>query len=52
MNEDIEAFKIITLGDSGVGKSSIIMRYANGIFDENYLPTVGIESYIKEVWEN
>jgi len=42
-------FKVITLGDSGVGKTSIIRRFANNIFDENMLSTVGVGFAFKEV---
>ena len=42
-------FKIITLGDSSVGKTSIIKRYTNNIFEEETLPTVGIGFSFKEV---
>ncbi len=47
-SEEIE-FKLITLGDSGVGKTSIIKRYAFNIFDENSLTTVGINYVFKDV---
>ena len=47
-SEEIE-FKLITLGDSGVGKTSIIKRYAFNIFDENSLTTVGINYVRKDV---
>ena len=42
-------FKIITLGDSGVGKTSIINRYVKNIFNENNASTVGMSSVIKQL---
>jgi GTPase SAR1 family protein len=35
-------FRIITLGDSGEGKTSIQERYTHGIFEDDFLSTVGI----------
>jgi len=49
MSKNEIMFKIITLGDSGVGKTSIIRRYANNIFDESILSTVGVGFAFKEV---
>lgn len=40
-------FKVLTIGDSGVGKSSIIHRFANDDFSDSSLPTVGIDYKIK-----
>ena len=34
-------FKIITLGNSGAGKTSIIKRFVNDVFDEYQLSTLG-----------
>lgn len=34
--------KIIIIGDSGVGKSSLMIRYTKGKFVENYMMTIGI----------
>jgi len=45
-------FNIITLGDSGVGKTSIINRYINGIFNDNNSSTVGINFSFKELFIN
>ena len=42
-------FKIITLGDSGVGKSSIIKRYISGKFEEKTISTIGFGSFNKEI---
>ena len=36
-------FKILLIGAAAVGKSSILLRYADNIFDDNYLATVGID---------
>ena len=48
--KDIEdSKKIITLGESGVGKTSIIRRYIHNIFDENNLSTIGLNFSFKEV---
>lgn len=35
-------FKIIVVGDRGVGKTSLIIKYVKGIFDKNYTVTVGV----------
>ena len=44
-----EIYKVISLGDSGVGKTSIFKRYALGIFEEDNLSTVGVGFSFKEV---
>jgi len=49
MSDQEIMFKVITLGDSGVGKTSIIRRFANNIFDENMLSTVGVGFAFKDV---
>ena len=43
LNENVdedESIKIILVGDSGVGKTSIINRFALDEFDEDYYPTI------------
>ena len=42
--------KILTLGDTMVGKSSIVLRFSDNKFDENQFATIGIDfktKYIK-----
>ena len=46
-NEDV--MKVITLGESEVGKTSIIRRYIHNIFDESILSTIGLNFSYKEV---
>lgn len=41
--------KIIIIGDSGVGKSSLLIRYTKGKFVENYMMTIGISHSWKTI---
>ena len=45
-NNDLE-YKIITLGDNSVGKTSIINRFINGEFRPDSMPTLGIKHSFK-----
>lgn len=36
-------FKVILVGDSGVGKSSLVLRYADEVFQESFLCTIGVD---------
>ena len=43
-----ERIQLIMVGESGVGKTSLIRRYTNNIFNTNHLETIGIEFFNKE----
>ena len=43
-----EKCQLLIIGDSTVGKTSILCRYANGIFNSNYLATIGLDNFTKE----
>ena len=48
LNRDYDhIFKIITLGESGIGKTSLITRFAHDIFEENRVPTIVVDFLIK-----
>ena len=52
MSSDIKIdyqFKILSLGDSEVGKTSIFMRYTDDKFDNNGLPTLGVDLIYKYI---
>lgn len=36
-------FKILVVGDGGVGKTAFIRRHRTGVFESNYLATTGVE---------
>ncbi|OMJ72815.1 hypothetical protein SteCoe_28651 [Stentor coeruleus] len=36
-------FKIVIIGDSGVGKSCLLIRFADDAFSESYITTIGVD---------
>jgi GTPase SAR1 family protein len=40
-------FKVIVLGDSGVGKTAVLNRFTDGTFRENDVSTIGVDFKIK-----
>ncbi|CAI8008889.1 Ras-related protein Rab-1A [Geodia barretti] len=42
-------FKIILIGDNGVGKSSFIRRFCEGSYVANMETTVGVDFYLSEI---
>jgi Ras-related protein Rab-6A len=47
--DEVPKFKIIFLGDQGVGKSSILNRFAQDKFEQNYQATIGLDFHSKNV---
>ena len=47
--ENDAVYKILLLGDSEVGKSCFLMRYADNVFVENYITTIGLDYKLKYV---
>ena len=45
---DVLSFKIITIGDSGVGKTSIIRRFVFNTFEQDNLSTIGVNFSFKD----
>ena len=40
-------FKVLLIGNSGVGKSSLLVRFADDEFTDNFMPTIGVDFKIK-----
>ena len=42
-------FKVLLIGDSGVGKSCLLLRYADSSHRETYVNTIGVDFKIKTI---
>jgi Ras-related protein Rab-1A len=42
-------FKILMIGDSGVGKSCILLRFTDDTYSESYISTIGVDFKIKTI---
>ena len=49
INEPKHTFKILTLGESGVGKTCILRRFVENKFIKNHLATIGIDFRTKTI---
>lgn len=48
-DRDVIAFKVLVVGESGVGKTSLVQRYTKGIFSEAYKATIGVDFASKRI---
>lgn len=44
--------KVLLVGDAGVGKSSLLLRFTDGSFDERIQSTIGVDFKVKYMEEN
>ena len=42
-------YKIIVVGNGGVGKTTLIIKYTEKRFRESYIPTIGVQWTVKEL---
>jgi len=40
-------FKLLLIGDSGVGKSCLLLRFADNVYTDSYISTIGVDFKIK-----
>ena len=48
--ENVNKFKVVVLGDQGVGKSALVWKFAYSGFEEKYAPTIGIDFFTKTLY--
>ena len=42
-------FKLLLIGNSSVGKSSLLFRFVENVWDDNFVPTIGVDFVIKKI---
>ncbi|MFX1501332.1 MAG: GTP-binding protein, partial [Promethearchaeota archaeon] len=42
-------FKSIVVGDGGVGKTALTLRFSKGFFTEDYKMTIGVDFHVKTI---
>ena len=52
MTDDVQKYKIIFLGDQAVGKSSILNRFSQDKFEQEYQATIGLDFHSKNATIN
>ena len=40
MPEQSNDYRVVTFGTGGVGKTSLVLRFINGSFNDSYIPTI------------
>jgi Ras-related protein Rab-1A len=42
-------FKLLLIGDSGVGKSCILLRFADDTYTDSFISTIGVDFKIRTI---
>jgi Ras-related protein Rab-1A len=45
-------FKLLLIGNSSVGKSSLLFRFVENTWDDNFVPTIGVDFVRKIYYHN
>ena len=43
-------FKLLLIGNSSVGKSSLLFRFVENVWDDSFVPTIGVDFVRKKIY--
>ena len=49
MGDSNNVFKILILGDAGVGKSCLLLRYTDNTYKDGFISTIGVDFKLKQL---
>jgi Ras-related protein Rab-1A len=50
MNTEYDyVFKVLLIGNSSIGKSSLLLRFSDDLFHDNFMPTIGVDFKIRTI---
>jgi len=44
-------FKLLLIGNSSVGKSSLLFRFVENVWDDSFVPTIGVD-FVSKIYNN
>ena len=43
-------FKLLLIGNSSVGKSSLLFRFVENVWDDSFVPTIGVDFVSQKIF--
>ena len=43
ISDKLNSLKLLLIGNSSVGKSSLLLRFVDNTWDDNFVPTIGVD---------
>ena len=48
-NDHDQIMRLLIIGNSSVGKTCLLRRFSEGVYQDSFIPTIGIDIAIKKI---